>query len=175
MAKDSAGKGKRRSRASEAEAALARVDGHVPEVPVWQRAVGRLTGARACYGKPIEAHGHVVVPVASLRTVGGLGFGNGTPPSGEASATATAGQSSGGGGGGFVDARPLGFIDIGPEGVRYQPIEAGPRARRAGTTALAAIGVVAAVRLLGAPLAGRARVRRRRTAAGPWPGRSLRR
>jgi uncharacterized spore protein YtfJ len=162
MAKD--GKGKRRKREAP-DAPLAVVPEGAPTVPVWQRAVTRVTGARACYGKPVEAHGHVVIPVATLRTFGGLGFGNGTPPAPDADAT-----SSGGGGGGFVDARPIGFIDIGPDGARWQSIDAPTPARRASTTALAALGVVAATQLI-----VRAAVRRRQAAIRPWPVRSLRR
>jgi uncharacterized spore protein YtfJ len=176
VAKD--GKGKRRSRTTP-EAPLAVVGEALPPTPPWQRAVGRLTGARMSFGKPVQAHGHVVIPVATLRTFGGLGFGSGTPgePSpGDASPNPSPGDGSGGGGGGLVDARPVGFIDIGPDGVRYQPIEVPEPARRASTTALAALAIVVAARLLGGPLRQRANgLRRRRPTALPWPVQSLRR
>ncbi len=173
MGKGSDAKGKRRSRGSGGEP-VALVSGRLPAPPVWQRALGRLTGARACYGKPIEAQGHVVIPVATLRTFGGVGFGNGidasaaTPPEDPRHPS----PGSGGGGGGFIDARPVGFIDIGPGGVRYEPIEVSTPARSAGTTVLLALGIVAAARVLRGPAA---RITRRSPAAGSWPVRSLRR
>lgn len=180
MAKGSGGKrGKRRSGAGSGDEPLALVYGAVPKPPVWQRALGRLTGARACYGKPIEAHGHVVIPVATLRTLGGLGYGNGIPaddptasPAGSAGGPAGGG---GGGGGGLIDARPVGFIDIGPDGVRFQAIDVPPPRRRASTTVLVGLGIVAASRVVVAPVVRSALVRRRRAAAPPWPVRSLRR
>ncbi len=180
MAKGSGGKrGKRRSGAGSGDEPLALVYGAVPKPPVWQRALGRLTGARACYGKPIEAHGHVVIPVATLRTLGGLGYGNGIPaddptasPAGSAGGPAGGG---GGGGGGLIDARPVGFIDIGPDGVRFQAID---------------VPAAAPARQHDRP--DRARHRRRVTCGGgpggplgagqaaagsgpPWPRRSMRR
>ena len=114
MAKGSSDKRKLAQRQETETAALASVGAPVPTE--LQRAVRRLTGAGVCFGKPVEAHGHTVVPVASLRTFGGFGFGRGA---GDASG---AGDSDGGGGGGFANARPVGFVDIGPDGVRYEPI-----------------------------------------------------
>ena len=180
MAKRADGKGKRRSRESGGDEALALVRDHTVPGPVWQRAAARLTGARVCYGKPIEAHGHVVVPVATLRTIGGLGFGQGAPSEavGEAVDGAPAGaESTGGGGGGLLDARPIGFIDIGPDGVRYQPIEVPSPPRRMGAAALLALGVVVVARALGgrASGGGLAALRRRPTGSARWPARSLRR
>ncbi len=178
MAKGSDGKGKRRSRGSGGQP-LALATGRLAQAPVWQRALGRLTGARACYGKPIEAHGHVVIPVATLRTSGGLGFGRGSAVE-DASAPTSAGApgeappssiGSGGGGGWHNDARPIGFIDVGPDGVRYQPIEVPATARSASTTALLALGILVASRGLRGPVARLTR----RSAAGSWPVRSLRR
>jgi uncharacterized spore protein YtfJ len=180
MAKGSGGKqGKRRSRAGSDDEPLALVPGGLPQPPAWQRALGRLTGARACYGKPIEAHGHVVIPVATLRTLGGLGYGNGTaaddPSGSRAGSAGDPAGNGGGGGGGLVDARPVGFIDIGPDGVRFQAIDVPPARRRASTTVLVGLGIVAASRLVAAPVVRSALVRRRRAAAPPWPVRSLRR
>ena len=117
--------------------------------------------------------------MATLRTSGGLGFGSGSAVE-DASAPASAGASgdatpssvgSGGGGGWHIDARPVGFIDIGPDGVRYQPIEVPSTARSASTTALLALGILVASRGLRGPLARLTR----RSAAGSWPVRSLRR
>ncbi len=172
MSKDPDAKGRRRSRGSGGQPVVL-VSERMPHAPAWQRSLARLTGARASYGKPIEAYGHVVVPVATLRTLGGLGFGRGSggDDAGGGAQDAPPSVSDGGGGGGFIDARPVGFIDIGPDGVRYQPIDVPSKARSASTTALIALGILVASRGLRGPLA---RVTRR-SAAGSWPGRSLRR
>ena len=103
-------------------------------LPPAQRALARLTGARLCFGRPIEAKGRTVIPVASVRTAGGWGFGN--EPDG---------RGTGGGGGGALDARPVGFIEIGPDGTRFQPIDDGRvalRAIAAGSLALLVTGRV---------------------------------
>ena len=115
-------------------------------LPPAQRALARLTGARLCFGRPVELESRTVIPVASVRTAGGWGFGNQYDGSGS-------GSGSGGGGGGALDARPVGFIEIGPEGTRFERIDDGRMALRA----LAAASLVALV-------AGRTLSRRRRTA-----------
>jgi uncharacterized spore protein YtfJ len=86
----------------------------------WRAVVRRLTGARLVYGKPIEAAGRTVVPVASLRVGGGGGFGSG---SNEGSQTTAPGMGRGVGGGGALEAKAVGFIDIGPDGARYEAID----------------------------------------------------
>lgn len=117
-------------------------------LPPAQRALARLTGARLCFGRPVEAKGRIVIPVASVRTAGGWGFGN--EPS----------RGSGGGGGGALDARPVGFIEIGPDGTRFQPIDDGRAALR-----LIAAGSVAVLVL------GRVLTRRRRASLDAGPSR----
>ena len=110
-----------------------------PALPPAQRALARLTGARLCYGRPVEFKNRTVIPVASVRTAGGWGFGN------------DGARGSGGGGGGALDARPVGFIEIGPEGTRFERIDDGRMALRA-----LAAGSVAAL------VIARALARRRR-------------
>ena len=139
MAKGSSDKRRLAEREEAETAALASVGAPVPTE--LRRAVRRLTGARVCFGKPIEAHGHTVVPVATLRTFGGFGFGRSDP------ADAAESPSSGGGGGGFAQARPVGFVDIGPDGVRYEPIIVHEPRRRV-ETAIAALVAVAGLRVL---------------------------
>jgi hypothetical protein len=105
--------------------------------------VAKLTGARLCYGKPVRQGDFAVVPVASVRAVGGYGVGrpgaNGAGDSGQ----------EGGGGGGSLTGRPLGYIEIGPDGTRFQPIATGLRGRGpalalgAGAGAVAGAGLVA--------------------------------
>jgi hypothetical protein len=84
------------------------------QTPPAQRVLAKITGAKLCYGKPVEVGAHTVVAVASVRTVGGFGYGKG----GDAQS-----EGSGGGGGGSVDARPVGFIEIGPDGARFHAID----------------------------------------------------
>ena len=103
--------------------------------------MGALSGARLCYGKAIEIGDRAVVPVARVRAFGGGGGGIGTPEAGQ-----------GGGGGGRIDASPIGFIDVGPEGARFQPIRDPERTmsavRSAIATATFVVGSVAGVRAL---------------------------
>lgn len=89
----------------------------------------QLSGARLCYGEPVQAGGHTVIPVASVRVRGGVGFGEG--------------RSAGGGGGGALDASPVGFIDIGPEGARFERIADAERSLRVARGAVALLGMVA--------------------------------
>ncbi|HXR13541.1 MAG TPA: spore germination protein GerW family protein [Solirubrobacteraceae bacterium] len=125
----------------------------LPALPPAQRALARLTGARLCFGRPVELKDRTVIPVASVRTAGGWGFGNDA-----------AGSGSGGGGGGALDARPVGFIEIGPQGTRFERIDDGRMALRAlavGSVAVLVIGRVMArrrrVTLVRAPSARRLR------------------
>ena len=95
------------------------------------------TGARVCFGESVQHGDHTVIPVASVFTAGGLGFGSspGAKP-----------PQDGGGFGGVFAARPAGFIEITDGAARFRPIL---------TTAdvLLVIGGAAAVSLL----AGRGR------------------
>jgi uncharacterized spore protein YtfJ len=100
--------------------------------------VDRLSGARLCYGEPVRHEDRTVIPVARVRASGGGGWGGGDDRTG------------GGGGGGSLDAKPIGFIEIGPAGTRFQEIadpEATGRAIKAGAAALATVlTAMAAVR-----------------------------
>ncbi len=100
--------------------------------------VGRINGVRVAYGKPIRAGDRTIIPVARVRVRGGLGFGSGAQ------------AESGGGGGGTLDAQPVGFIESGPDGTRYERIPAS----RGGAGRLAA--ATAAGALTGAAVAGTA-------------------
>jgi hypothetical protein len=103
--------------------------------------VTAASGARLCFGEPVSTGGRTVIPVARVR--GGAG----------------------GGGGGF-DAAPVGFIEVGPDGSRFEAI---PDPRGA---ALAALRAGAALAATGGALAA-ARVVRRRRAALPRSRRRL--
>jgi hypothetical protein len=123
------------------------------------RLLGRLRAGRLVYAKPVRAGDRTLVPVARVRIVGGFGFG--AQPDDE-----------GGGGGGIIDARPVGYIEVGPDGTRYEAIP-----RRHGRAAAIAAGVAAGA-VAGSALAGSAVgvqvVRRLARAAGPTARRAAR-
>jgi uncharacterized spore protein YtfJ len=122
------------------------------KVPPAVRVLARMTGARLCYGKAVSAGGRTVIPVASVRSAGGGGFGLSDR------------EGQGGGGGGMIDARPVGFIELSAEGTRFERIDDGRMALRA-----AAAGSLAIL------VAGRVMTRRRRRAlAPPRPRRRVR-
>jgi uncharacterized spore protein YtfJ len=75
-------------------------------------AVARVLGTRLCFGDPVRQGERAVIPVASLSTTGGLGFGRSVEEAG----------SDGGGGGGVFGARPVGFIEISASGARFHRI-----------------------------------------------------
>jgi uncharacterized spore protein YtfJ len=97
--------------------------------------------SRLTYGDPVQASGRTVIPVSRVRLSGGLGFGRG---------------------GGHLDAQPVGFIDVGPDGSRFVEIADPDRLARnvkAGAAALTAVLTgLAGARRLGA---GRRRPARR--------------
>ena len=104
---------------------------------VFERMARRLGGGRLVYGKPLRVGDRAVIPVSRVRVTGGFGFGLGG-----------GGTDEGGGGGGSINARPAGFIDVGPEGARYEPIP-----REHGRVAAIAAGVAAGA-LAGTAVAG---------------------
>jgi hypothetical protein len=141
-----------------------------------RRLAQRLGGGRLVYGRPLRLGDRAVIPVSRVRIAGGFGFG------------AQQGE-EGGGGGGAVDARPVGFIDVGPDGARYEAIPP-PRGRAAAVAAGVAAGAAAGAAVAGTAVSARAlrrlvrataptarRVGRwsSRRALRPSPRRSLRR
>jgi uncharacterized spore protein YtfJ len=78
----------------------------------------RAFGARLCYGEPVRHGDHTVIPVASVMSAGGLGFGSGTPDRG----TRSAASGEGGGAGGALGARPVGFIELHGDEARFRRI-----------------------------------------------------
>ncbi len=69
----------------------------------------------AAFGDPVVAEGRTLIPVAQVAYGFGLGFGSGSR--GE-----EAEQGKGEGGGGGVQTRPLGVIEVTPEGVHVEPV-----------------------------------------------------
>jgi hypothetical protein len=138
--------------------------GNSKSLPPLPKLIARLTGARLCFGSPVTANGRTVIPVASVRSAGGGGFGNSPAQAG-----------TGGGGGGMLQARPVGFIEMSSEGTRFQRIDDGRTALRAiaaGSLAVLVAGRVLTRRRRGLPELGslrRTRVRGRRTIVLPAP------
>jgi uncharacterized spore protein YtfJ len=106
-----------------------------------RRLVARLAGARLCYGEPVRVGDRAIVPVARVQAIGGGGWGTGDDAAGS--------TGGGGGGGGSFNASPVGFIDIGPEGARFEAIPDPDRTAKllkAGAAALATVATAVAVR-----------------------------
>ena len=73
--------------------------------------VGGRVGADAVFGPPVAGNGVTVIPVARAR----FGFGGGGGPSPD-------GRGEGAGGGGGGSSRPIGFIELRGDRVRFRRI-----------------------------------------------------
>lgn len=91
-------------------------------------AVGRADSA---FSQPVESGEYKVITAASVSVGMGYGYGGGAGGNGPAkdakpddsdAPSATTGVGFGGGGGGASTSRPVAAIEIGPEGVRVEPI-----------------------------------------------------
>ena len=83
--------------------------------------MGGQAHVTSVFGEPVERDGITVIPVARLRWFFGMGTGSGPSESTGDDAPAGMGEGSGGGGGG--GAEPVGYVEIGPHGARFTPIE----------------------------------------------------
>lgn len=145
-----------------------------PPLLTLRRMLADVSGARLCFGEPIRSGEHATVSIARMRTAGGGGFGS-------AQGETDAGPGSGGGGGGYLEASPVGFLEIGPEGTRFVAIPDPDRpARLLGALARlvpATVASLAGVRALRSAAGGRglpAPLRRRGPGRrSPWPRRLL--
>lgn len=106
------------------------------------RQVGLTSSAETVFGRPVEAHGYTVIPVARVY----FAYGGGSGP--EIAARVVERQpegrvapslSSGGGGGGVGLARAAGYIEISPAGTRFVPVTADWRRPLAVAGAIAAV------------------------------------
>ena len=104
------------------------IDGFVERIA---ERVGASANVRAVFGEPIERDGITVIPVARVRWGFGGGAGRGpiaVGPGTDTEGAATArgidqglsGMGTGGGGGATAD--PVGYLEIGPDGVSFIPI-----------------------------------------------------
>jgi sporulation protein YtfJ len=105
---------------------------------------GRINGVRVAYGKPIRTGDRTIIPVARVRVRGGFGFGS-SGPSDQGG--------DGAGGGGTFDAQPIGFIESGPEGTRYERIPE-PRGRAGRLAAATAAGALTGAAVAGTAVGG---------------------
>lgn len=83
-----------------------------------ERFVDGLT-ARQVFGEPERVGDRLVITAATIQRSGGYGFGAG---GGDDDDGAAGGDGGGGGGGGHGEARPVAVIEVGPDGVRVQPV-----------------------------------------------------
>lgn len=74
----------------------------------------------AIYSEPLEAGDHRIITASEVSTGLGVGYGGGQGPIEEGGEDT--GTGIGGGGGGYSKARPVAVIDVGPEGVKIEPI-----------------------------------------------------
>lgn len=76
---------------------------------------GGRVGVQALFGEPVERGESTLVPVGRLRWLFGAGTGSASIPGGD-------GSGDGSGGGGAAIADPVGYIEMGPSGIRFRPI-----------------------------------------------------
>lgn len=84
--------------------------------------VGRVldsSDARIVYGEPTTQGDCTVIPVARIST--GFGFGGGSGQG--TSEDGSLGGGSGGGVGGKIEAKPVGYIEMTPDGTEFVPIQ----------------------------------------------------
>lgn len=93
--------------------------------------VARRSSVETVFGEPKEFAGKIIIPVARVRSGGGAGGGSGRQPGKDAG-----GEGAGGGIG--VDVRPLGWLIVADDRVRWQPVVDFSRV----VTAAAAFGLV---------------------------------
>jgi uncharacterized spore protein YtfJ len=107
-----------------------------------ERLLDRILSAsdvRRVYGEPIVEGDRTIVPVASVRSLFGVGGGSGHGPK-----RWVGGE--GGGGGGAVDMRPVGYLEVTPSGARFVPIVDVGRRVMIGTVVTGMVALVVAWR-----------------------------
>jgi len=122
-----------------------------------RRIARRIDGVRIAYGKPIRAGDRTIIPVARVRVRGGFGLGVAPRDQG----------GDGAGGGGTFDAQPVGFIESGPQGTRFERIPE-PRGHAGRLAAATAAGALTGAAVAGTAVGGLAlrRVARAALSAG---------
>ena len=75
------------------------------------------------FGEAKTLGDRMVIPVAEVRTGMGFGFGAGKKKAGEQAEGGEKPQGEGGGGGGGVMSRPVGVVEVTPQGTTFIPIK----------------------------------------------------
>lgn len=86
-----------------------------------------VADAKSVYSDPVESGEYMVITASEVRVGMGFGFGGGGGFEAEEEQTSQdeesmPGSGYGGGGGGVAFGRPVAAIEIGPQGVRVEPI-----------------------------------------------------
>jgi uncharacterized spore protein YtfJ len=81
--------------------------------------VRQKANVNACFGEPVSAEGHTLIPVAGVAY--GFAAGAGRDMMAEEDTEEKMEDTSTGGGGGVM-AHPLAVVDVTPEGARVKPI-----------------------------------------------------
>lgn len=88
-----------------------------------------VANPKAVYGEPVEVGEYKVVTATEVHVMKGFGYGGGggagnipEDEDGDGNDLQSVGYGGGGGGGGTAAARPVAVIEIGPHGVRVEPI-----------------------------------------------------
>jgi uncharacterized spore protein YtfJ len=88
-----------------------------------------VADAKSVYSDPIESGEYKVITASEVRVGMGFGYGGGggveatkSETEEEEESTPGSGYGGGGGGGGAAFGRPVAAIEIGPQGVRVEPI-----------------------------------------------------
>lgn len=88
-----------------------------------------VADAKSVFSEPVESGEYKVLTASEVRVGLGFGFGGGgglesaeNEPDLEGETSSTSGYGVGGGGGGVAMGRPVAAIEIGPQGVRVEPI-----------------------------------------------------
>lgn len=79
----------------------------------------------AVFSPPIERGDYTVITASEVAIGLGFGYGGGgasSPQAEQGEAEASTGYGGGGGGGGGAGSRPVAVIEIGPHGVRVEPV-----------------------------------------------------
>lgn len=75
------------------------------------------------FGEAEKMGARMIIPVAEVRTCLGVGFGTGKKPAAAGEAEGDRPEGEGGGGGGGAMARPVGVVEVSPEGTQFIPIK----------------------------------------------------
>lgn len=117
----------------------------IPDQNAANELMGRLFSASrpsAVYGEPVTQGEYTVITASEVSVGLGYGYGGGggtgSPEAQEeeGEAESSMGFGTGGGGGGGAAARPVAVIEIGPHGVRVEPIVDPTKIALAALTAL---------------------------------------